>query len=184
MGSPDDLIRLLVHSENLECLPRTGWLFSGVQNPESVASHSFNVAIVAMWLAHALGADAGRVAQMALVHDLAEAVMTDIPGPAKRRIDGVGAVESQMADEILRATPLGDLYREYADGQSLEAKITKAADTLQMVAKACQYHRQHRGDVSRFLQPRTTGIELADACIRRLLERSANNDWLDVEYGS
>ncbi|MEZ4458903.1 MAG: HD family hydrolase [bacterium] len=184
MGNPDDLIRLLAHSENLESLPRSGWLFGGVQNPESVASHSFNVAIVAMWIAEELGADVGRVAQMALVHDLAEAILTDIPGPAKRRIEGIAAVESQMADEILKTTHFGDLYREYVLGESIEAKITKAADTVQMVAKACQYHRQHRGDVSRFLQPRTTGVELADACIRRLLERSAKNDWSDLEYGS
>lgn len=185
MNTADDLIRLLNHSEHLEAIPRSGWLFSGVTQPESVAAHTCHVALVAIWLSDAVGADTAKVARMALVHDIAEAVITDIPSPGKREIDGIKRVEQRLGRQLLDASPsLQSAHDEYALGTSLEARIVKAADAVQMVAKACQYHRQNRGDVSRFLRYHATGIPLADAVIERLLQRSKSSDWSDLEYGS
>lgn len=185
MTNPDHIIRLLNHSERLEALPRTGWIFAGVPGPESVAAHSYNVSIVAMWLAMQLDADVGKTVQMAILHDLGECETTDIPSPIKKKMPGVRDLEALITVDILQALPDAQhLYNESCDGNSLEAKIVKAADAVQMVAKACQYARQHRGRVDRFLKPRSTGLDIADVVIARLLERHRTSDWDDLEYGS
>lgn len=185
MTNPDEMIRLLNRGERLEALPRTGWIFAGVIAPESVAAHSYNVTLVVLWLATHLGADVGKAVQMAILHDLAESETTDLPKPIKDKMPGIKALESAITIEILQGMPdAHGIYQEYEAGISLEAKIVKAADTIQMIAKACQYQRQNRGNVQRFLTPKPTGIGLADAVIARLLERLESSDWNDLEYGS
>jgi putative hydrolase of HD superfamily len=185
MTNTDELIRLLNRGERLEALPRTGWLFAGVTAPESVAAHSYNVTLVVLWLATHLDADVGKAVQMAILHDLAESETTDLPRPIKDKIPGIKALESTLMIEILQGMPDAQrMYQEYEAGVSLEAKIVKAADSIQMIAKACQYHRQNGADVRRFFNPKPTGIVLADAVIARLLERLNDSDWNDLEYGA
>ncbi len=185
MTDPDEMIRLLNRGERLEALPRTGWIFAGVTAPESIAAHSYNVTLVVLWLATKLGADVGKALQMSILHDLAESETTDLPKPIKEKMIGVKALESKITTDILQGMPDSQrIYEEYEAGISLEAKIVKAADSIQMIAKACQYQRQNRGDLGRFLTPRPTGIALADAVVARLLQRLENSDWNDLEYGS
>lgn len=63
----------------LKEIPRTGWLDRGIpdEETESVADHSFGVALLA-WLLAPEELDRGRVVELALMHDLAEAVVGDV----------------------------------------------------------------------------------------------------------
>lgn len=140
----------------LEALPRTGWLFSGVTRPESIAAHSFEVATLAMWLADYVDAevDRGRLATIALAHDAGEALLTDLPSPVKTRI-GKPAVEAAEADALRTVFESGHArwaaaWEEYRERDSVEARLVKAADGIQMRVRALQYASQNRGDVSRF----------------------------------
>ena len=69
-----DLVGRLKH------MPRTGWLDRGVptESVESVADHSFRVALLA-WLAAAAdpSLNRDRVLKLALIHDLAESAIGD-----------------------------------------------------------------------------------------------------------
>lgn len=62
----------------LKELPRTGWLDRGIstEETESVADHSFGVALLA-WLLAPVGLDRARVVELALLHDLAESAVGD-----------------------------------------------------------------------------------------------------------
>lgn len=75
------LARFLHRIGRLKFTPRTGWLDRGVPPPstESVADHSFRMALLAWLAAHASESalDPDRVLKLALVHDLAEAVTGD-----------------------------------------------------------------------------------------------------------
>ena len=66
---------------HLKSVPRTGWIDRGVPvaEAESVAEHSFQMAIVA-WMAAAAdpSLDRDRVLKLAVIHDLPEAVIGDI----------------------------------------------------------------------------------------------------------
>ncbi len=59
--------------------PRTGWLDRGIpaEETESVADHSFGVALLA-WLLAPDALDRARVVELALVHDLAESAVGDL----------------------------------------------------------------------------------------------------------
>lgn len=63
----------------LKEVPRTGWLDRGIPaaESESVADHSFGVALLA-WLLAPDELDRARVVELALIHDLAEAVVGDV----------------------------------------------------------------------------------------------------------
>ncbi|HMV49989.1 MAG TPA: HD family hydrolase [Blastocatellia bacterium] len=142
----DELLRL-------KAVPRTGWLLRGVRDVESVADHSFGVAWMAMLLAdraRAIGfePDVEKVLRMALLHDLTEARTGDLPATIKRYFDN-GALhraDEQIAQEML--TNLGkigeaylQLWREYEARQTLESRIVKAADKLDLLLQAREYEK-------------------------------------------
>jgi len=63
----------------LKNLPRSGWLLLGITQPESVAEHSFRVAMVGLVLASIEGGDIGHVTALCLMHDAHETRIGDVP---------------------------------------------------------------------------------------------------------
>jgi putative hydrolases of HD superfamily len=182
MSTEDALIDTLLGLDTLADLPRTGWLLCGVRPCESIADHSYGVALVALCLTDALRAegesvDGERVLRMALLHDAPEARTGDLPMPSKTpRVAGVLAeVEEQVARQLL-ADPLFDAWREVQQGTTLEARIVKAADKLQMMIKVLVYERQGRGRLDEFWQApgnfRDMGLPAASRVYDRICERA------------
>lgn len=137
-------------------LPRTGWLLRGVRPCESIAEHSFGVAHVTMLLvdavrAEGLSVDGERALRMALVHDAPEARTGDVPMPSKTAALTLALkeLESRLADQLLPEAH-AELWREADDAGTLEARIVKAADKIQMMLKVLVYERHHRGHVAEF----------------------------------
>jgi len=182
VDAEDRIIDTVVRLDPLADLPRTGWLLRGVRPCESIADHSFGVALVALLLMDELRAagesvDGERVLRMALVHDAPEARTGDIPMPAKSRAAdaAIEEVEGTLARELL---PDG-LYASWQEAEaatSLEARIVKAADKLQMMIKALVYESQHRGQLTEFWQNprnfRDMGLPLASRVYDRICQRA------------
>jgi putative hydrolase of HD superfamily len=147
------LITLLRELMKLKAVPRIGWLLRGVRDVESVAAHSFGVAFIAMMLADRAQArgqrvDVERVLRMALLHDLTEARTGDLPSTIKRYF---GSATLKTADQrVLREMlsnlgTLGDSYLElwldYEQRVSLEARLVKGADKLDLLLQAYEYEK-------------------------------------------
>jgi len=152
------ILTVLAHAAVLKRLPRTGWLLNGVQPCESVADHTTGVALLTLALAGAINADwqaagldrpidAGRAVTLAVLHDLAESIVTDLP---KRSAQLIGAetkrrAEAEALESILNGLPAGNdyaiLWAEYAASASPEARLVHDADALEMVHQALQYER-------------------------------------------
>ncbi len=137
-------------------LPRTGWLLRGIRPCESIADHSYFVAVTVMLLVDALRdegveVDGEKALRMALVHDAPEAKTGDVPMPQKTpRVDAaLEELEEQITERLL-PVPQATAWREAEDGESLEARIVKAADKIQMMTKALVYGQQQRGDLHEF----------------------------------
>jgi putative hydrolase of HD superfamily len=152
------IIELVQFFDRLAALPRTGWLLRGVADPESIAEHSFGVCVVAMLLVDDLRArgttvDGEKVLRMAIVHDAAEAFTGDIPMPAKtdELSKALDEAEGKLLERTLPPAELA-LWREVEDGATLEARIVKAADKIQMLVKALTYEQQRRGQLTEFWQ--------------------------------
>lgn len=147
----EEILRVLLGLDVLADLPRTGWLLRGVRPCESVADHSYGVALATALLVDALrgegvAVDGERALRMALVHDAPEAATGDVPHPAKADglADALRAAEGSIAARLL-SPPLAEAFAEASAKASLEARIVKAADTIQMMVKAYRYGQSGRG---------------------------------------
>lgn len=154
--APSRAIELVQFFDRLAALPRTGWLLRGVSDPESIAEHCFGVCVVAMILvddlrAKGISIDGERVLRMAIVHDAAEAFTGDIPMPAKTEelSEALEAAEDRLLAGALPPAELA-LWREAEDASTLEARVVKAADKVQMLVKALTYEQQRRGRLDEF----------------------------------
>jgi putative hydrolases of HD superfamily len=146
--TPHDLLALYTQIVTLKLLPRTGWLQRGVPNPESVAEHTFGVATLALLIGDTLdGLDRGKLLAIAMLHDLAEALLSDLPASAKRFIgaERKHAAERSALEEMLARLPNRAeylmLWDEYARGCSREARLVKGIDRIEMLAQALSYER-------------------------------------------
>ena len=103
---------------------------------ESVAEHSWRIALMAMLLREEFPAlDMDRVVDMCLIHDLGECFTGDIP--TFRKTDADRAAEEELLAAWVESLPpelgarLGNLYREMDAQQTQEARLYKALDKLE-----------------------------------------------------
>ena len=114
--------------------PRSGFFFLG-SGQQSVAEHSNRAAHIGFALAHLNGkADVAKVVQMCLFHDVSEARISDLnyvhQKYTTRNEDGAHA-------DLVKPLPFGkaiaDLLAEYEARQTLEARIAKDTDNLELL---------------------------------------------------
>jgi putative hydrolase of HD superfamily len=173
----DRIIDTVLGLDPLADLPRTGWLLRGVRPCESIADHTFGVALVAVLLTDALRAqgqsvDGERVLRMAFVHDAPEARTGDVPLPSKtaEAQQALAEMEGRLARELLPAA-LAEAWGEAEQGATLEARIVKAADKLQMMIKVLAYERQGRGHLDEFWENPANFREMGLALAARVYDR-------------
>jgi 5'-deoxynucleotidase YfbR-like HD superfamily hydrolase len=131
---------------HLKNVPRSGWLLLGVPAPESIAEHSFRVGMVAIVLAAMDGADVGRAAALAVMHDAHETRIGDIPSVGRAYVttavpEAVTAHQtSAMPDAAAKV--LQDLTDEYEANETREARLAHDADKLETLLQARTYQAQ------------------------------------------
>lgn len=135
----------------LKDLERAGWRRAGIEQPESVAAHSWGVA----WLVinHAPEhINTLRALELALVHDVPEVMVGDITPH-----DGISKSE-KYARELKAASHmfserahLLDAWHEYSDGKTPEASFVKECDRLDMALQAIRYRREFAIDTDEFV---------------------------------
>lgn len=140
---PKALLEFLSTAGKLKTIPRTGWIDSGVKNPESVADHSYRTAVASMVLGDSLGLDTLKMLRMALLHDLAEAETGDITPMQKQSNHSM--LENQAMKKILSVLPepLRDQYwetwQEYQAMKTPESVLVHDADKIEMLLQASEY---------------------------------------------
>jgi len=136
----------LFEAGHLKNLARAGWTLLGIPAPESVAEHSFRVAIVGATLAAIDGADPGRTTLLALFHDAHETRIGDVPsvGRAYVRTDKPEVITAHqtagMPHEV--AKMFQDLTAEYEANETVEARLAHDADKVETLLQAIEYQAQ------------------------------------------
>lgn len=74
----ENLIKFLIETGKLKKIVRTGWVLRGVKNPESIADHTFRMAIMAWVLGEKNRLNLVKVLKIALIHDLCEVYAGDM----------------------------------------------------------------------------------------------------------
>lgn len=130
------LIEILGIAENLKNNTRHSWTSNG--RHESVAEHSWRLALFAYFLKDEFPeADMDKVVKMCIFHDMGEAFTGDIPSFNKTSQDE--AEESKQLYTWVDSLPnpynieLRDLYEEMDALETIEAKIYKALDKLEVI---------------------------------------------------
>ena len=145
----DAVVEFLLETATLKRMPRTGWGMRGVPVVESVAEHSFGVAFVALALVDLVDAalDPEKVLVMALLHDLAEVRLTDLPASAVRLIpeEVKSQAEASAIEDLLAPLPAAGrwkaLWQEFEDCTSAEGRLVRDADKLEMMIQCLRYEQ-------------------------------------------
>jgi 5'-deoxynucleotidase YfbR-like HD superfamily hydrolase len=148
------MLTTLIELQRLKRLERTGWMLRGLpQGTESVAAHSFGVGVTAMMLAdeikaRGLNINIERVLRMALLHDWAETRVGDMPRTATNYFGAAArkSAEMQAFTDIIHGLGAAEpayeiLFQEYEQRNSLEARLVKAADVIDLLIEAYALER-------------------------------------------
>ncbi|OIP28122.1 hypothetical protein AUK22_04580 [bacterium CG2_30_54_10] len=133
----------------LKKLRRTGWQLRGIRECESLADHCFGVALLTMVIADQVTSheiDKDLAIRMALVHELGESRVGDIPFTALKYFPDKAKAELEAVTDLVE--PLGqagkrylDLFEKFEAGNSIEARFVRAIDKLEMLITARDYER-------------------------------------------
>ncbi|POS87626.1 hypothetical protein EPUL_000849 [Erysiphe pulchra] len=150
-SSPIPFFHLL---ERLKTTPREGWRRFGVKKIESISDHMYRMALMTMFAPKSLAGsiDIQHCVKMALIHDMAEALVGDITP-----VEGVTKAEKNwresttmdyLTKNILGNVNGGDvgvdiqaIWQEYEDGETLESKFVHDIDKIELILQMVEYER-------------------------------------------
>lgn len=131
---PRKLIEFLNIIEKMKCNTRHSWTSNGKQ--ESVAEHSWRVAVMALLIADEFpDVNIEKVVKMCLIHDFGEAITGDIPAFLKTKQDeekedcAIAYLLDLLPEHI--ADEFAGLFSEISKLNTPEAKLFKALDNLE-----------------------------------------------------
>src|SRR3989339_722208 len=160
-----NLLKFLTESGKLKTIPRSGWVLRGVKNPESIAEHTFRVALMAWTLGRQKqNFNIEKLIKIALVHDLCEGYAGDItPKDTKKRKEMLKTwprfteaqkkklseskhkKEKQGLNKLIKNLPAGlkkemeMLWLDYEKGLSREGRFFKQIDRAENLLQSLEY---------------------------------------------
>ena len=140
MNNIDKVIRFIKEIENLKSVTRTAWTKTGRR--ESTAEHSWRLAMLLMVLREDFkDLDIDKAIKMSLVHDLGELYDGDISAKLQNDNDNKSEMEEKAMRRMLTILPenlaenIYDLWKEYNECSTKEAKLVKAMDKLETIVQ-------------------------------------------------
>jgi len=141
-----EIVSKLKHTE------RTGWVDRDVPKPESIGDHMYRMAIIC-FMTQQENLNVAKCQQIALCHDMAEALVGDIT-PYDKTCDKEEKHRRELTtmqylrDLISKFNPragqqIYDLWCEYEFQTTDEAKFVKDVDKLEMICQCAEYMREY-----------------------------------------
>jgi putative hydrolase of HD superfamily len=144
--------------ERLKTTKREGWRRFGINHGESISDHMYRMSILTMLAPPELSSKLNipHCTKMALVHDMAEALVGDITP-----VDGVPKAEKSRREsetmEYLCKDLLGNVggglsgeeikkvWQEYEDSETMESKFVHDIDKVELLLQMMEYERASEG---------------------------------------
>lgn len=198
-----DFIGLITHLNEIK---RQGWVERGIEDPESVSEHSFQVTVLTLIMASRRGLDVAKAVKMAMIHDWPEVITLDrtpynhLPPqekalalqnwtpPSSEALVEKRRQEKEALQKITSKLPpplrqeIRDLWDEYDRGLTSEAQLVQEMDQAQRLIQAGQYHKL-TGSVSLikpFLEEAATSGSTLRNLARRIIKETGLNSNLTV----
>lgn len=140
----------------LDRIARAGYVVRGVAHPESVAAHSHFLSVLTLLFLEEYGGefDHEKALAMALVHDLAEAKLMDIPMPYADAYlrEAKDQAEQAIFEDMFAEFPekFARYHHELAEAETPEARLVRGLDKAQMMIKVLFYERERSGYLDEF----------------------------------
>ena len=173
-----DFLAIAAH---LKAVPRQGWIEKlSIKNPESVADHTFSMAIIGMSLSDSQNYNTEKILKMILLHDLAESITGDFT-PQQKSEHEKFILENNAFDKILNYLPENlrkqyfSIWEEYQKNDSKEANFVHQIDKLEMALQAKIYSKQIKltDDLKPFFD--SAKREIKDPNLLKLFNQICNN---------
>jgi putative hydrolase of HD superfamily len=178
-----NMLPTLIELQRLKRLDRTGWTLRGLPNgTESVAAHSFGVGVTVMLLAdefmkQGIPVNVEKVLRMALLHDWAEARTGDMPktateyfGAEVRKRAETAAFHDITSDLANGESLYEELYEDYERRVSLEARLVKVADVMDLLVEALALERAGARGLDEFWEVVQTADFQLDVPAQRVVD--------------
>ena len=148
----------------LKRLKRTGWVKKGVSSPESVADHSYRVALMTMAIGN-MKQQRGEIfnlekaLSLSLLHDFPESFIGDLDPETKKMLGEhkVAELQRQAVTSSLETVPkklrtqYEKMFQEYKNQRTPEAQLVKQIDYVEMLLQAREYSEaEEDGDLKEF----------------------------------
>jgi len=187
----ENILDLLLQVDNLKDVLRMGWNLAGLtyHRGESVAEHSWGTMNVALIIGNYLkeenvDVELFRVIVMAITHDYAESLISDIPKPAME-IGGDELVYGKHKAEVSSIQMLlgdmkniQDFWKEYDEGRTIESRIVRAADIIDMLVHALKLEKSgaspellHHFFTDSRIKIKQLGIPIADEIYMHIVSK-------------
>ena len=146
-----EIIEFSILAGKLKKIERTGWVnWVKVEDPESVAEHTFRMAVLGMMISDIKKLDTKKMVRMILLHDIHESVMGDWDYHAKKKLgkDSFKKREKESIEEISPLIPDGlkenyyELMKELSEEKTEEARLVKQIDRLELLLQALEYEKE------------------------------------------
>jgi putative hydrolase of HD superfamily len=177
-----DSVNFLFEVGILKKIPRSGYQFLGTGR-ESVAEHSFRVAVIAYVLAkNEPKADIQKLVLMSLFHDFHEARTGDHNYVNKKYVT---VNEDDAVNDFAKKLPYGEeivsLFDEFNRRETLEARLSQDADQLDFILELKR--QQDLGNLSaaewlRYSVKRLT-TDLAKQMAREIIATDSSDWWFE-----
>jgi len=139
------ILDFLKTAANLKKIQRQGWIDKlSLENPESVADHSYSMAIMGMIISDLENYNSEKIIKMILLHDLAESKIGDYT-PGQIPIEKKNELENKAFLKILENLPDSiksqylKIWKEYQENNSSESQMVHQLDKLEMALQAKTY---------------------------------------------
>lgn len=169
-----DLIEFFIEVGKLKELKRTGWILRKVDDPETVAEHSFRAALMAWVLGEKRGLNSPKLLKMLLIHDLVEVyagdatpydslitaevdldkLLSQFPRHSKEKKEQLFKEKHSKELAALKKITLKlpeklkkemyDLWMEYDIGSTLEGRFARQLDRIETLLQALEYEKKHK----------------------------------------
>ena len=121
-----------------------GWIYAGVDNPESLADHTARTALIAYVLGELEGENPEHCAMLALIHDLGEIRIGDHHKVASRYLDTDEGERNAFAEQSQNfPKPLADrwlsMFDEIEERNTKAGIVAKDADWLEQAIAGLEY---------------------------------------------
>ncbi|RLI76220.1 phosphohydrolase [Archaeoglobales archaeon] len=176
MNKVDELVKFIHEAGSLKNIPRSGWLKIGIKDPESVAEHSFRVALIAFFIAYMESKNLERAYKAsfyALIHDIPESRTLDLHKLSKRYVN----VNRDVLKQQLGFSP--ELFDELNKTINEVKDFVEDADKLELLFQAKEYSEftDSAMDYTKNLEFRTeTAKKIAEVCVK-----SDHRWWIEFE---